>query len=675
MATTSTEQPPRADLREMMNRHPLPTLTPGLIDPSSMAGDEASTQARATLTRLNTALATDDGETLQACLYADQAYWKDQLALTWHLRTFSGPETVATSLLETTKLRKLAGEIEIDGAATFLPATPVLQFIDCPLIFRTESPAGLCRGKMLLLPVVREDQGVSWKIWILSTRLESLDMQSEDEGLLRSAGRQLDNSTDFDTDVFIIGAGNAAVALSARLKALGVETVMADRNARPGDNWALRYDCMRFHIPTAFCELPYMCYDKELQSPHLLTRQDLASQVRRYVESFNLNVIHSARIQWTEYDEVAKKWSITFQTPAGQRRATSKHLVMATGIGSQKPRIPQIADPHLYKGISIHSVEYKNAKLLREQGAKTVMIIGSANTAFDVLEDCHHAGLEATIVARSPTYVVPLEYVCHPNSLGAYNAGVDAADKLFLSLPAVVDGQLSRGLFAMFASNEPERYAALEAAGFPTLDSRDPTCALMQNLLERAGGHYIDVGGTKLIAEKNVQVKAGVEPVAYTETGLRFSDGSCVDADAVVWCTGFSDSNVVDTATEILGGQSDAKRSVAEAEANDQRAHIWRPRDIASRLDATWGLDEEGEIRGMWKRHVRVENIWVMGGYTQQHRWHSRTLALQIKAALEGILPPAYRHTPIPRVGDILQGGDTHHARSPSAAIGERSVL
>lgn len=136
------------------------------------------------------------------------------------------------------------------------------------------------------------------------------------------------------------------------------------------------------------------------------------------------------------------------------------------------------------------------------------MVIGSANTAFDVLVDCHKAGLDATMVVRSPTYIVPLEYVCDKNSLGAYNYGVDAADKLFLSLPTVVDGQLARGLFAMFASNEPERYAALEAAGFPVLDSRNPDCALMHNLLERAGGHYVDVGGTKLIEERKVNIKA-----------------------------------------------------------------------------------------------------------------------------------------------------------------------
>jgi cation diffusion facilitator CzcD-associated flavoprotein CzcO len=77
-----------------------------------------------------------------------------------------------------------------------------------------------------------------------------------------------------------------------------------------------------------------------------------------------------AEIQWTEYDELAKKWTIAFQTPAGQCKATSSHLVLATGIGSLKPNIPYIAEPHIYKGISIHSAEYKNAKLLKEQGVK-----------------------------------------------------------------------------------------------------------------------------------------------------------------------------------------------------------------------------------------------------------------------------------------------------------------
>lgn len=252
------------------------------------------------------------------------------------------------------------------------------------------------------------------------------------------------------------------------------------------------------------------------------------------------------------------------------------------------------------------------------------MIVGSANTAFDILEDCHTAGLRTTMVARSPTYVIPLEYICDKRSLGVYDLGVEIGDKIFQTTPTVVDSQLSRGLLRLLASQEPDRYRTLAAAGFPVFDSTHADADLLHNLLERAGGHYVDTDGTKLIAEGKTSIKANMEPVAYTATGLSFSDGSQLDTDAVIWCTGFADKNVRETSTEILGGNDEA-------------------RDIASRLDVTWGLDSEGEIRGMWKRHLNVENYWVMGGFTSQHRWHSRTLALQIKAAIEGVLPPAYR--------------------------------
>lgn len=159
----------------------------------------------------------------------------------------------------------------------------------------------------------------------------------------------------------------------------------------------------------------------------------------------------------------------------------------------------------------------------------------------------------------------------------------------------------------------------------------DPSQALWSNLIERAGGHYIDICGTEILARGKAGIKAGVEPTAFTKTGLLFSDGSTAAADAVIWCTGFADRDVRDTAVDILGGDQ-----VLDSD------NLLGPREMADRLGATWGVDSEGEIRGMWKRHSHVENYWVMGGFTVQHRWYSRVLALQIKAALEDILPPAY---------------------------------
>jgi hypothetical protein len=144
-------------------------------------------------------------------------------------------------------------------------------------------------------------------------------------------------------------------------------------------------------------------------------------------------------------------------------------------------------------------------------------------------------------------------------------------------------------------------------------DGKTPFVGLFDGHL---GGHYVDTGATKLLAEGKFSSRADMEPRSYTRSGLRLSDGTRLDADAVIWCTGYTDKDARETVADIM--------------------------NIALPVDATWGVDEEGEIRGMWKRHSKVDNYWFMGGFTQQHRWYSRTLAQQIKASLEGVLPPPY---------------------------------
>jgi hypothetical protein len=86
---------------------------------------------------------------------------------------------------------------------------------------------------------------------------------------------------------------------------------------------------------------------------------------------------------------------------------------------------------------------------------------------------------------RSPTYIIPVEHIDHPASLGAYDAGVERGDNIFMTLPTFIDAQLARDLLAHLASQEPDRYKALAATGFPVLESTSPECALMQNLIEK----------------------------------------------------------------------------------------------------------------------------------------------------------------------------------------------
>ncbi|KAI1409052.1 hypothetical protein F5Y13DRAFT_171064 [Hypoxylon sp. FL1857] len=635
------EWPRKADLRKDIYK-PLPKVTPGTVDPSVMTGDVPTTRARAVVDAFSDALLSNDAEKLAGCFFPEQAFWRDIVALTSHLRSISMPKAVAAALIHTKNSQGIADKVKLAGEAHFVVINPVMMFIDCEISFRTISPALSCVGKMILLPVKSDAAGesVSWKIWVLSTWVENIVQHPEDEKLLSSPGRNLDVSDTIETDVFIVGAGSSGLMTAARLKALGVESVLIDRNAQLGDNWANRYDCLKFHVPTSNCELPYLSFRKELQTPHRVTKYDAAEHLREYATNFHFNVLLSTTIRSTSYNPSEKKWTVKLKTTSGSPSKTiiCKQFVQATGIGSQKPYLPPMQDENLFQGLSLHSAHFHNAQALSKQGIKSVAVIGSANTAFDVMEDSYHAGLKTTMVARSPTYVFPYEYVMDPHSVGAYDVmPQEAADRLLNTFPLALDGQFSHGLFSHLASQEPDRYVALAQAGFPVLDSRDPTVDIQNHLSERGGGHYVDVGGTKLIAEGKVAVRGRVEPVGYTKTGLRLSDGSVLDVDAVIWCTGFADKDVRATASELFG-------TVDPDVAN--KNGVLGPKDIAARLDATWGVDSEGEVRGVWKRHLRLENYWAIGGIMQFQRWWSRPMAQQIKLALEGSLPPAYRDTP-----------------------------
>lgn len=58
--------------------------------------------------------------------------------------------------------------------------------------------------------------------------------------------------------------------------------------------------------------------------------------------------------------------------------------------------------------------------------------------------------------------------------------------------------------------------------------------------------------------------------------------------------------------------------------------------DVGSRLKRVWGLDPEGELNGVWK-DMGMDGLWVMVGTFGWARFHSKIVAAQIKAMLEGI--------------------------------------
>ena len=56
----------------------------------------------------------------------------------------------------------------------------------------------------------------------------------------------------------IIGGGQGGIGLAARLKVLGVPTLVIDKHPRPGDQWRSRYKSLCLHDPVWYDHLPYL---------------------------------------------------------------------------------------------------------------------------------------------------------------------------------------------------------------------------------------------------------------------------------------------------------------------------------------------------------------------------------------------------------------------------------
>lgn len=56
----------------------------------------------------------------------------------------------------------------------------------------------------------------------------------------------------------VIGGGQGGIGLGARLKQMGVPTIIIERNERAGDSWRNRYKSLCLHDPVWYDHLPYI---------------------------------------------------------------------------------------------------------------------------------------------------------------------------------------------------------------------------------------------------------------------------------------------------------------------------------------------------------------------------------------------------------------------------------
>ena len=85
----------------------------------------------------------------------------------------------------------------------------------------------------------------------------------------------------------MVGGGQAGLSIAARLKQLGVDTLIVDRHERVGDNWRNRYHSLTLHNEMHVNHLPYLPFPPTF--PTYIPKDKLANWFEFYVEALELN--------------------------------------------------------------------------------------------------------------------------------------------------------------------------------------------------------------------------------------------------------------------------------------------------------------------------------------------------------------------------------------------------
>ena len=230
-----------------------------------------------------------------------------------------------------------------------------------------------------------------------------------------------------------------------------------------------------------------------------------------------------------------------------------RHVIQATGHSGEM-KMPQIKGMEDFKGGRLcHSSQFKGAN--ENAKGKKAVVVGCCNSGHDIAQDFYEHGYDVTIVQRSSTYVMSSKEGLDVLLAGLYEEGgppTEDADLLFMSIPNAMLKRMHVDATKEISRRDAELLAGLEKAGFK-LDSGPDDSGFFMKYFQRGGGYYIDVGASQLIIDGKIKVKQGQEIKEVKANGLLFEDGSELEADEIVFATGYE--NMRGTARKIFGDE------------------------------------------------------------------------------------------------------------------------
>ena len=290
-------------------------------------------------------------------------------------------------------------------------------------------------------------------------------------------------ATQASVDVVVIGGGQSGLATGFYLRRAGLapgeDFVILDSDEAPGGAWRHMWPGLRLFSPSAYSSLPgWMMPAWDDRRHGYPPRSHVVEYLTQYEQRYELAVRRPARVSavTTEGDD------LVVASSAGNYRP--RVVVSATGTWRRPfwPAYPGRAD---FGGRQLHASDYTVPEHFAGQ---RVVIVGGGNSAAQILAEVSEHAETTWVTGRPPRF-----------------------------LPDDVDG---RDLFAAATARVQALREGRDQPGVGGL------------------GDIVMVPAVRDARDRGV-LKAQPMFARLTATGIGWADGSHLEVDAVIWCTGF----------------------------------------------------------------------------------------------------------------------------------------
>jgi cation diffusion facilitator CzcD-associated flavoprotein CzcO len=312
--------------------------------------------------------------------------------------------------------------------------------------------------------------------------------------------------------VAVVGAGPAGLAALRALTAAGLDAVAFERGGRVGGIWTLEDRATAayrsLHLITSRPRTEFAEHPMPEGTPDYPARDAVGRWLEDYVERFGLGgrIRLGAEVTATR-PLPGGGWEV--ETASGERERFDR-LVVASGHNEVAawPRPAYPGSEH-FAGEQLHALDFGEG---RDFEGRRVVVVGMGNSAMDIATDLSHFAARTLLSVRRGSWVIPKRLLGRP------------ADQVIrpwvaVHVPWRLRQPVAQTLLKLTVGRPEDVGLPAPAAG---LFQSHPT--ISDTIVSR-------------IAHGEIAPKPGIE--ALEQGGVRFTDGTREEVDAIVWCTGY----------------------------------------------------------------------------------------------------------------------------------------